>query len=701
MDYKILKAPEEVSIYINEVAAVADGNRASFGFLSASAYEQMALKGQLWVAVNSHKEMKGYLMFGGTMPTLKIFQIHSCPSVRGHGVGAMLIQALKEHAISQNYHSISARVASDLDANTFWEKMGFPIYRQEKGGKTTKRTINVRGHLLHDNDLFGGLAHRKDDVEPSRPILDRPIYVLDLNLLMDVLRTRQGHDEILRLVKMGLRGGLSLYITPELKRELERNSSSFSHDPLFQLARGFPEINHESSLENLAEELRKIVFPCRAINGKKAANDESDLLHVAYCIAAGAHGFITREKALLRACQDIKYKHGVSIIAPDELIFRDGESLDFSQPANSDFGLSSAVVTEEITTFVHGFFPPDNIASLVSAKAPLQEPSTVYAARSDGELFAVYFFQKPVKLTRSDLAALYIDETNDKSISAIDHFLEAALRYKNGFSYRLDIYIGKGQSLTEETLLKKGFFKSKDHFSKIVIPSFLDQKNWSGFAKDIKSLCSFSIPNKMPSKKELENTGVSVTDSHGSAKIFPWFDFETVIGPRFILGAERGCVIVPIRENYATGLMGNLRNQMSLLTSHDKTLLLEKAYFRSPKGASMFHRGLVVAFYVSGKNSIQEIIGFARITYSDVVDVSEASVKLDRQGVLSPNELARAADKNGLVHAFTFDNFLEFDNRVSFQRAKDIGLISNANLVSPEMIGFEKLKTLIREAFND
>ncbi|WVM90514.1 hypothetical protein UMZ34_10570 [Halopseudomonas pachastrellae] len=34
----------------------------------------MAIKDQLWVAVNESRELKGYLMFGGTMPTLKVFQ---------------------------------------------------------------------------------------------------------------------------------------------------------------------------------------------------------------------------------------------------------------------------------------------------------------------------------------------------------------------------------------------------------------------------------------------------------------------------------------------------------------------------------------------------------------------------------------------------------------------------------------------------
>ena len=129
---------------------------------------------------------------------------------------------------------------------------------------------------------------------------------------------------------------------------------------------------------------------------------------------------------------------------------------------------------------------------------------------------------------------------------------------------------------------------------------------------------------------------------------------------------------------------------------------MEKAYFRSSSKASIFSRGGIVAFYVSGSRSIQEIIGFARITYSDVISVDEAMVKLGRQGILPRAELMKiASKKDGNLHVFTFDNFLAFHNRVSFSKAKKLGLISDANLVSPERIGTDKLKILINEAFNE
>ncbi|WP_083280376.1 GNAT family N-acetyltransferase [Pseudomonas citronellolis] len=700
MEYTILKRFDEVADYVSQVSAIADKNKGAFGFLSASVYEQMASKGQLWIAINNARELKGYLMFGGTMPALKIFQVYACRTARGHGVGRRLIDALKEFAREKNYHSIVARVASDLPANDFWERNGFLVYRQVKGGETTKRIINIRGYSLDDNDLFGGLNKGAAGIQPSGPLLDRPIYALDLNLLLDVFKARVGYKKVVRIMQIGFQGGFSICITPEFKKELERQSVNFSDDPVLRLAEVFPELKTDFDVSAVIRSLRQDVFPSRATSRKSAQNDESDLMHLAYCISAGIGGFITREKALLRACNEIKEKYGVAILSPDEIVLDDHESTDIASPLNSDFSFSISPITDEVKSFLCDFSVSDAISSLLVSASPIKSAANVYVARLDGRLFGVYFSQIPAKATGSAAAALYVDESCPQAVAAIDHFLEMALRNRSNFSYRLDLYVGKGQDLAEETLLKKGFFKSKDYFVKIITNLFLDAKNWNGFARDVKLFCGFFIPEKLPSKKELQNTGVCFTDSDNRVEAFSWFDFETIIGPRFILTADRDCILVPIRENFANGLIGNVKNQLSLLSSHDKILLLEKAYFRSTKKSSLFKRGGVVAFYVSGSKSIQELIGFARITYSEVVGVDEAIIKLDRQGVLSRHELARAVDSAGKIHVFTFDNFLEFDRRVSFLKAKELGLISNANLVSPEKIDIEKLKTLIGQAFN-
>ena len=701
MEYTILKQFDQVAAYVSEVSSVADRNKKAFGFTPFSAYEDMASKGQLWVAINPQNELKGYLMFGGSIPTLRVFQVYACPTTKGHGVGKLLINELKEYARGEHYHSISARVAADLPANNFWEAVGFTIYQQVKGGKTTKRTINVRGFSLEVNDLLAGLTQSKSKIQPTGPVLERPTYALDLNLLLAVYKAREGYEKVIKIMQIGFQGGFSICVTPEFKKELERQSAKFSDDPVMRLAEFFPEITTDANIEGIVGSLRDIVFPCRNSNRKASQNDESDLRHLAYCISAGIGGFITREKALLRACNVIKDRYGVSILSPDELAHDDGESLEVETPLNTDFSFSITDSIEEVKEFLEDFSAPPVITDLTDTSSPIKDAVSVYEARMNGTLFGVYFFKKPTKGTDSALAALYIDEECPQSFSAIDHFLETALRYKSGFPYRLDLYIGKGQDTTEETLRRKGFIRAGDHHLKIITSQFLDAKNWGRFAKDLKSLCGFSIPDKLPSRKELTNTGICIKDNNNQVETFRWFDFESIIGPRFILNSERDCILVPIRENYANGLIGNITKQQSLLCSHEKALLLEKAYFRSPNNASIFKKGGLIAFYVSGRKSIQELIGFARITYSDVITVDEAKIKVDRQGVLSRKELLDVTDKKGKLHVFTFDNFLEFDRRLPFKRAKELGIIGKANLISPEKISFEKLKILIRETFDE
>lgn len=701
MDISVLKAAPDVMPYISQVAAIADRNKDAFGFLAASVYEQMALKGQLWIAVNNQDDLKGYLMFGGTMPTVKIFQIYVCPSARGTSVGKTLIDLLKKYAKDRHYHSISARVASDLPANKFWAAMGFAVYRQVPGSKKKKRIINIRGFSFLENDLFGKVNTEYWGVRPKGPVLKKPAYALDLNLLLDVVKDREGYQQVVKIMQAGFQGRLLICVTPELKSELERQSINFTDDPALRVAQALPELSSHRNVEVISDNLRRAIFPFRTTGGRSAKNDEADLRHLAHSISAGIDGFITRDKALLRACNDVKNLYGLAILSPDELLFDDGEHLDIIAPLNADFSLAASPVTEEIKKFVGGFPIPDAVSDLLKSNPLFAHTLTCHEARLDGQLFGVFFSRKPIKTTNHAISALYLDESYPRSIAAIDHFVESMLRHKSSFSYRIDMYIGRDQSQTEETLLKKGFFKLEEHFVKIISNTFLDYKRWPKFTNEIKSFCGLKIPENLPSKKELVNTGVSVTDEKHNAQVFSWFDFETIIGPRFIVTADRDCIIVPIRENYANGLIGNVKNQMSLLSSHDITLLLEKAYFRSCSKASLFKKGGILAFYVSGADSIQEIIAFARITYSAVMSIGEARIKMARQGVLSYDELVDIADKSGNVHVFTFDNFLEFDRRISFSRAKELGLIGGANLVAPEKINIDKFKVLIGEAFRD
>ena len=94
-------------------------------FLPASAYTEAAMKGHLWIAIDcSTKKLRGYLFFGGTFPHLKIFQVYVCPEFRSAGLAGKLIGTLKKYGEENSWLTIRARVASELEANKFWQKGG-------------------------------------------------------------------------------------------------------------------------------------------------------------------------------------------------------------------------------------------------------------------------------------------------------------------------------------------------------------------------------------------------------------------------------------------------------------------------------------------------------------------------------------------------------------------------------------------------
>ena len=235
MTERILKTPMEVEGYIDQVCSLGDANRSALGFLPASAYTETAMKGGLWVAVDqTSKDLMGYLLFGGTYPNLKVFQVHVLRGFRSCGLARKLIEELRKYGEEKNYLTISARVATELEANRFWQGVGFRIIRQEPGGARSRRTLNIYLFELDTPSLFRELQSdiSTDEVGvqqityPSRPILQTPSYVIDLNVFFDVVGKRDT-GESARILSSAFNSEIKLHVTSEFIRELETAFARF------------------------------------------------------------------------------------------------------------------------------------------------------------------------------------------------------------------------------------------------------------------------------------------------------------------------------------------------------------------------------------------------------------------------------------------------------------------------------------------
>jgi len=298
---------------------------------------------------------------------------------------------------------------------------------------------------------------------------------------------------------------------------------------------------------------------------------------------------------------------------------------------------------------------------------------------------------------------LYIDEHFSGSTSAIDHIFECVVKDTSLVkTTRIDLFLSESQTLSRDTAIKRGFIQNSKtkNLSKISHCGYVDEINWSYFKEEFEYLSGLILPNSLPKKRDLSNTGIPVKRGDNLFyKCLSFFEFETLISPGFLLPKGREGLLLPIQESYAKSLFGDLRGQFELIPSDEVSFLLERAYFRAKSRSNYFKKGGIVFFYVSGVNSIQEIIGMARITYTEVISCDSAIFKLKRQGVLNGEELKGVSDKNGKLHAFTFDNFNEFPSRLSFKKAKNMGIISGANLTTVELIPYNHVIKLLKMVY--
>jgi len=704
---------DDCSRYINEVARLADQNKQSFGFNPLKVYEEMSLKEQLWIAINDDKDVCGYIMFGGKYPSLRVFQLFVIKEYRGGGIASLLLNELIEHGNLNRYSIITAKVAQELSANKFWQKNEFFITHTYLGGSASskkRRTLNHRLFQLNTPDLLSPISTLTNAPlkYTNRPMLSTPIYSLDLNVVFDLIKDRNNMKEARDLITRSMNGAIDIVITPEFVTELERALIN-EHDPLLDLARALPSLPKfkEEEISGLAESLRKLVFPQRSKERKNSDNDVSDLRHLAYSILAKVTGFVTGERSLLRSSSKLQKEYGIEVLSVKEFSHSPGSPKVL--PASIDGNIIKIkpcreyIQLDKIPYFEQFKIPTESIVA-IEKQLKKNKFFEVSLLEVDDENIAYYGVNCANNLEKIELY-LFVNELHSHAILAIDHFLEESLRrLPNNKICRLDLHISPSQTITSKTAVTKGFKHTSTNniLTKIAYNGILDKHCWPEFVSNYQNKSGYEIKEKFPSCADILNTGIVLEKEEDYfAKPLSLFDFESLISPGLLNHQKRKCTLIPIREDYADNLLGNTSRQRSLFANKANFLMLEKAYFRSPTRASYIQKGSLIAFYVSGSKSVQAIIGIGRVTYSEVINRDQINASLSRQGVISDHKLNEIAEKHGGIHVFTFDNFKKLPKHIGLKKAKQIGLISNANLATIEQLSNDKLSLLLEVGYKE
>lgn len=673
-------------------------------------------------------ECLGFLLFGGRYPRIKIFQVLVVKKYRNHGVAKSLVNKLIQYGEKNNYLSVSARVASALSSNRFWEKLGFSLLRQVPGGKKAKRKINVRLRELDTPSLLTLARHGPPipvtTVERIQflegPILTSQTYVLDLNIFFDVVRDRLHRKAASFLIRAGLNNQIRVCVTPEFAAELERHIKAGNADPILEFARELPSlpIVEESEIGKYIVELATTIFPEDSLSGKKQEQIRSDLLHLAYCIHHRTTGFITRERAILAATEQLKEIYAIEVLSPLDLLEAPNEFEDHPRIAvraclgELKIAISDASEKERegIEKFLVKFgLSPKMLPGILNSGTE-GAPRRRVSISSDERIIGIAAWDCPTRLNRHSQLFFYLDETSPHCERIIDHVFETVLRQAEMQKYgMIHLWHSPEQVLTRDTALRRGWVgssslpgsKTQASLAKFTFRGVITPELWPDFRLWFEEMTGVNIGPTMPCLDEFENTGLMIKDRKGDIVArLGLFEFETLISPGLIACSGRNGVILPVRAHFARDLFGSIGNQMSLYPLEESVLYAEKAYFRAARRVDLFKKGRPVVFYLSQTGGgTMEVVGSARITHSALLQVEKVDTSLRRQGVLGLEQLANIAGDSGMLHAFTFDNFNNFQNRIPFRYLRERDLVSKANLVTAEFLDPRKLHEIWRVGF--
>jgi len=705
---KLHASPGQVLPFVDEVIKEADLEKDALGFLREGVYREVAAQGKLIVAAIGH-EYAGHLLFGGVSPHARVFQTHVKKRFRRRGIGRLLIEELVRSAESWSYLSITARVASDLDANAFYQSMGFEHVRTAPGGSTRNRVINVRVRELNTPHLFKPLALRRmDDLGLVERLPARaPQYVIDLNVMFDVVRRRMNAEDAGRIMTAGFNNFVRLAITREFIEELRRNSQP--PDPVLEFAMRLPILPHPvpEEMSNILGVLEQRIFPQRAREGRLTVQDRSDLIHLAVAVFRKAAGFITGEKAILGARDFLREKFNLDIVSVGEM----AALADFTNVGDSQ---STAVTSEDVEISsrnprTEDFEKVSSFLARLGVPGQLIDELPKNATASGSEQYLILAGNEPVAFAtwiienhESVQAFVCADEDNSNIQTALDRVFDricrAASRKKPSV---VRVRLVSGHSKTRSAAFLHGFRPSLGQpvntlvLHKVCVGACVTKTNWISTRNSLKRTAGLTLPEEIPEFRTCTDL-IEISTPTGNPALISLEDLETLLSPVLLLLPGRTCAVVPIRARFASDLFGN-SPQIPLLHSPEARFLREKVYFSDPKTCPLLQRGTLMLFYESGKeHGRSSLFAAARVIRTDLVPKEGVFKEILRRGVLTEEKLRRMG-RSEFSAATIFDNILHFRNPISFKRMQELGFKDPANLITTRSVSDEVFELMVHE----
>jgi GNAT superfamily N-acetyltransferase len=290
-----------------QVVALGRAQNRTLGFFPRGAYLEAALDGRV-LATTDGDQVAAYLVYRVTMQRAVVVHLCVAPAYRGRGIAKLLISALSDRV--GHLDGIGLWCRSDYPENRLWPRLGFQFVREKPGRSIQRNLLSFWWMDFGRPNLFSAEFLER---EPGVDI------VLDV-CVISVLDTPEETDEVRSLRADWIQSELHVFVTPEARVELNRDSSPLR---LAENLRKIDNLDHMSVVplrfETVLGGLTMELFPGRHFSSL-STNNQSDLRHLAYTIAAGKAFFVTLDRRLLARRGKLGSAFQVTVLRPAELI---------------------------------------------------------------------------------------------------------------------------------------------------------------------------------------------------------------------------------------------------------------------------------------------------------------------------------------------------------------------------------------------
>lgn len=665
---------------LDEVIGIWGPSRSTLGLFPRGAFADCARQGRLAVAVDAANCVVGYLAFRIQRRLNSAAIIHLCvrEANRGTGVADALADWLKDHARRMSLSSLRLKCRRDYHAEGLWQRLGFVARGDVLGRGQNGEKLTVWVHSLGPiEDLFS-LADSDEDGA-------KLVVAIDASIFFDLHGDQESPDcESLVLLEPWVDDAVKLHVVDELHNEINRNRVAGERDLYHRLAAEYPEIQYDSvaAIANV-----KVVDE---ILGKVAEseNEKSDRQQLARAAAGNADIFLTRDRELIKAADDIDARLGIKVMYPSELSGRLDETERGAayQPAQlfSTPFTRCPVRAADVDAIVERVLlsrlgeKPNLIASSIRqhlTKIRSNPQSELELVREpDGSIAAFVVHVRGAKGEDGVIAFFRIARTRLERTLARHLLLHAIQCAASEDRPRLVVEDKFLTPLVVEALLELGFNPSEcgwvRHTPKI-----------SGPRADLLAM--------------LGRIGMDTATIESAAA----GDIEAKLWPAKLYGENIGCYVVPIAPNWAAQLFDSKLAAEDLFGAFAHLALnRENVYYRKVKNGSFALPGRIL-WYVKKKNDLPGTMAIRACSRLLSVEVDSAKTLYGRHrriGVYEWREVKATAngDPRGKIMALRFADTEQFQTPIAVPALRDLGITSTFQ--SPTRISEDQFAHIYR-----